>query len=398
MTPNWKLSTRSSSLEASATLAIDARVKELIKQGVDIVSFGVGEPDFDTPIAICEAGIQAIRNGKTRYTPAGGVPELRAAIAEKLKRENGLEYSPQEVLACAGTKQALHNSFQVLLSPGDEVLVLAPYWVSYSELIKLSEGKPVFIPCDAQGRPVKEKFEQAIGPRTVGILINSPNNPAGTVYTQKEIESLVELALQRGLWILSDEVYEKFVFGDAKHFSPAAISKQAKSRTIVVNAVSKTFAMTGWRLGYMAGPREIIQVAENIQSHSTGNPSDPAQYAALAALTGNTDSVEAMRQEYDRRRLRILELLGKIPGIQCSVPQGAFYVYPKVESLFSKTWRGEPIANSMRLAQLLLEEAKIAVVPGSAFGTEGYLRFSYACSMKQLEKGMERMQQWLAQL
>ena len=392
----WNLSARAASLLPSTTLQIDAKAKDLKRRGVDVVNFGVGEPDFDTPAPIAEAAVAAIRAGKTtKYTPAGGIPELRAAIAEKLRRENGLEYSPAEVLAAAGTKQALHDVLQVLLSPADEVLIFSPYWVSYPELVKLSGGVPVFVPTSPTARPLLDALRKAVTPRTVGILCNSPNNPAGTVYTRGEIEGIARIALERDLWILSDEVYEKLVFGGAAHISAAHISAESKARTFIVNAVSKTYGMTGWRLGYLAGPKEVIAAAESVQGHATGNPSTAAQFAALSALTGDQGMVSEMVAEYDRRRQTAVGLLGGIPGFECPLPDGAFYAFPKVAGVLPRRWKGKPIGSSLRLAQVLLEEAHVAVVPGSAFGTEGYLRLSYATSLGQIEKGIGRIRNFV---
>lgn len=387
----FPISPRAAALQPSATLKIDAKAKALKKAGADIVNFGVGEPDFDTPEPVAAAGIESIRTGKHRYTPAGGIPELRAAIAEKFRRENGLAYSAEEVIACTGTKQALHDAFQVLLAPGDEVLVPGPYWVSYTELIKLSDGKPLVVPGSGEGRPDIAALRKACTPHTKGILLNSPNNPTGCVYTRAEIEALAKLAVEKNLWILSDEVYEKLVFGNAKHYSPAQLGPEIKDRTVIVNAVSKSFAMTGWRLGFLAGPKAVVAAAEAIQSHATGNPSNPAQYAALAALQGDDSAVRKMVVEYDKRRAAVVKLLNQVPGFECPTPEGAFYAFPFVSPVFAKKWNGAAIGGSMRLAELLLEEAKVALVPGSAFGAEGHLRISYATSMDQIEKGVKRI-------
>lgn len=368
------------------------------KDGVDIVIFGTGEPDFDTPPMIAEGGIQAIRSGKTRYTPAAGIPELRAAIAEKFRRENGLEYKPEHVVATAGAKQALHNAMQALICPGDEVILIAPFWVSLIELIRLSDGKPVIVRAGNDSHPDLNAIRKAIGPNTKGIIINSPNNPSGAVYTPQEIEAITKLAIEKNLWIISDEVYEKLVFSGSKFSSPAQLSPEAKSRTIVINAVSKTYAMTGWRLGYLAGPPEVMKVIENIQNHSTGNPSNPAQYAALTALTGDQSSIPPMLKEYEKRRAVIGKLLNEIPGFECPTPEGAFYAFPNVSAVLARKHKGQAVETSMRFSQLLLEESHVAVVPGSAFGTEGYLRFSYATSMQQIEEGMRRIKKFVEQL
>lgn len=386
---------RLKSIAPSPTLAIDAKANALIKQGVDILKFGLGEPDFDTPDHIKEAAIKAIKDGFTKYTAVGGTPELKSAIMEKLKRENGIVCGPENIIACNGAKQALFNLFMALVNPGDEVLIPSPYWVSYADMILLCGGKPVTIDTTKNGFKVTANMvKKHLSPKTKILILNSPSNPTGAVLDHKEVEKIGELALERKLYLVSDEVYEHFIYDKAERFSVASLPG-LKDLAITVNAVSKTYAMTGWRLGYAAGPKEIIQAMTNAQSHSTSNPCSISQKAAVAALTGPQDCVKEMRKEYEKRRLIVYDGFRAIPGVKLEKPEGAFYAFPDVSA-----YHKGAIKNSFDFADFLLEKAKVAVVPGGAFGKEGdpYIRFSYASSEKNIREGLRRIGETLRQI
>ncbi len=375
-------------IKPSATLAITARAKALRAQGVDVISFGAGEPDFDTPEHIKDAAIRALEGGFTKYTPATGIEELKEAICEKFERENGLSYSPEEVIVTCGGKQALYNIAMALFEEGDEVLVPAPYWVSYPAMIRLAEAEPVIVQThEEEGFKLSpEALEDAITPKAKALIINSPSNPAGTAYTKEELEALVEVALRHDLWIISDEVYEHIVYDGFKHVSVASLAPEVKERTIVVNALSKTYSMTGWRMGYAAGPKEVIAAMGKVQSQSTSNPTSFAQKGAVAALRGPQGEVAKMREEYQRRRDLIWQLLTSIEGVSCFKPLGAFYVFPSF-----KAYLGGKVKDSTELGAYLLEEAQVAVVPGVEFGKEGYLRLSFPVSPELIEEGVRRI-------
>ncbi|MFO7171370.1 MAG: pyridoxal phosphate-dependent aminotransferase [Bacillota bacterium] len=388
------LSQRARALAPSPTMAIDARAKELLSQGVDVVNFSVGEPDFDTPETAKTGGIEAIRSGFTKYTPAAGTLELRRAVAKKLREENSLEYAPEEIVLSNGAKQALYNAYMVLLDPGDEVILQAPYWVSYPEMIRLAGGVPVVVETDESTgfKMTPEMIREKLTPRTRAINLNNPSNPTGAVYTEEELKAIAEIAVERNLVVISDEVYEKLVYDGVRFVSVAALDPEVKRRTVTVNGFSKAYAMTGWRLGYAAAERPIARAMADLQSQTTSGPSSITQKAALAALQGDQGFLEEMRREFDRRRLYMLERLRSMPGIRVDVvPQGAFYLFPNVSGLFGATIRGRRIASSDDLAMVLLEEAKVAAVPGTGFGAPNYLRFSYATSMERIREGMDRM-------
>ncbi|MDK2784718.1 MAG: aspartate aminotransferase [Bacillota bacterium] len=395
-----KLARRAQGIGASPTLAMNARAKEMKKQGIDILSFTVGEPDFDTPEHIAEAGITAIREGFTRYTPAAGIPELKEAICVKLKRENGLDYDPADVVVSNGAKHAIYNALQALIDEGDEVIIPAPYWVSYTEMVKLNGGVPVVVPTRAEDgfKLTPSSLKAAITPRTKAIFINSPNNPTGAVYSRAELEALAEILVAHGIVIIADEVYEKLLYDGATFTSVAALGPEVKDLTVTINGVSKTYAMTGWRIGYAAAPRELAQAMANIQSHATSNPNSIAQKAAVAALMGPQEPVRRMLDEFARRRERMVAGINALPGFKCRKPEGAFYIFADVSELFGRTLRGQKITGSVSLAELLLVEAHVAVVPGAAFGDDRYVRFSYATSMASIEKGLVRLKEVLAEV
>lgn len=380
------LAKRLQNIKPSATLAINARAIEMQKQGIDVLKFGTGEPDFDTPDFIKEAAKKAIDEGFTKYTATGGIKELKTAICTKLKRDNAIECVTENVIVTAGGKQALYNLFMVLLNPGDEVIVPSPYWVSYADMIHLAEGKVVTIDTsDNVFKITAEKIQAVITHKTKAIILNSPSNPTGAVIEKMEIEKIAALAQQHDFMIVSDEVYEYFLYDDVKHFSIGSIP-ELKNRVFTVNAVSKTYSMTGWRLGYLAGPVEYVKAMDDLQGHSTSNPSSISQKAALAALTGPQDSVVEMRNEFARRRDYVYETMNQIPGFKLLKPEGAFYAFPKITS-----------NDSFKFCELLLEKAHVALVPGAAFGEEGegHLRLSYAASMDDLKEGLRRINSFM---
>jgi len=391
------LSKKAKHIQPSVTLAISAKASEMKAKGIDVIGFGVGEPDFNTPLNIQEAAINAIRDGRTKYTAASGIPELKRAVAAKFLKENDLNYKESQIIVSTGAKQCLANLFQAVLNPGDEVLIQTPYWVSYPELIQLADGVPVFIETDEKDnfKLSIDKLEEAVTVKTKMILVNSPNNPTGTVYNKAELTMLAEFARKHNLIILADEIYEKLIYGSEEHISIASLSEDAYNRTVVINGVSKSFAMTGWRIGYAAGSEQIIKLMSNIQSHTTSNPCSIAQYASLEALTGPTDAQNAMIAEFKKRRNYMTERINSIKGISCCEPMGAFYVMINISKLFGNKVEGEPINNSMTFSSSLLEHAMVAVVPGAAFGVDSYVRISYATSMDNIITGLDRIEAYI---
>lgn len=382
-------------MSPSPTMAIDAKSKQMIAEGIDVVNFSVGEPDFETPQNVKRAGIAAIEQGFTRYTPAAGTLELRKAICAKLQRDNGLEYRPEQIVVSNGGKQSLYNAFQVLLDPGDEVIIQAPYWVSYPEMVKLAGGVPVIVETDESTgfRMTADMIREKLTPRTRVINLNSPSNPTGAVYSRRELEEIAALAVENDLVIISDEMYEKLVYDGAEHISIASFGPDVKQRTITVNGLSKAYAMTGWRMGYSASETVYAKAMAGLQSQSTSGPCSISQKAAVEALQGPQDTVEAMRQEFQRRRDYMLERLNKLPGFSVKVvPQGAFYLFPNVSGTYGMNIRGRQINSSDDLAEVLLEEARVGLVPGSGFGAKDYIRFSYATSMERIEEGLNRIE------
>jgi aspartate aminotransferase len=389
-----RISQRAVSLHPSATLAITATARRLRAEGIDVINFGSGEPDFDTPDHVKDVAIQAIQEGFTRYTATGGIDELKDAVALKLKRDSGLSYTKGQILISCGGKHSLYNVFQALLDPGDEVIIPAPYWVSFPEMVKLSGGRPVFAQAvEAQGfRIHRGLVEPLLSPRTKILLLNTPCNPTGAALSRDELEGLAALARERGLWIVSDETYEALVYNGHRHLSVAALGEDAYARTMLVSSMSKAYAMPGWRIGYAAGAAEVIKAMEGLQSQMTSNPTSIAQRAAAAALAGPQEATRRMRDEFDRRRHTIVERLNAMPGVRCLNPQGAFYVFPNVSGLYGRrAGSGPAITSSSACASYLLEAARIAVVPGIEFGSDAHIRLSYACSMALIEQGMDRM-------
>lgn len=384
-------------MSPSVTLAITAKAKKMKDEGLDVISFGVGEPDFNTPDYIQEAAIKAIRQGMTKYTPTSGIPELKSAIIDKFKKENNLTYKESQVIISVGAKQCLSNVFQAILNPGDEVIMPLPCWVSYPELVKLYDGIPVYVHTKEkeQFKYDMDSLNSIVTNQTKAIIINSPNNPTGTVYTREELESIAEFAQKHDLLIISDEIYEKLIYGDEEHISIASLSSDAYSRTIVINGVSKTYAMTGWRIGYAAGSETIIKLMSNIQSHTTSNPTSISQYASVEALRGELKIIEAMIKEFGRRRDRMVEGINSIGTISCLKPAGAFYVMVNISKLIGSKFNGNVIKDSVDLSSFLLEEEKLAVIPGAAFGVDNYIRLSYATSMENIERGLKRLESFI---
>ncbi|CAL9529691.1 pyridoxal phosphate-dependent aminotransferase [Streptomyces albus] len=395
-----RLSARISAISESATLAVDAKAKALKAAGRPVIGFGAGEPDFPTPDYIVEAAVTAARDPKNhRYSPAGGLPELKSAIADKTLRDSGYRIEASQVLVTNGGKQAIYEAFAALLDPGDEVIVPAPYWTTYPESIRLAGGVPVEVTADETTgyRVSVEQLEAARTEKTKVLLFVSPSNPTGAVYPRAQVEEIGRWALEHGLWVLTDEIYEHLVYGDAEFSSMPVVVPELRDKCVIVNGVAKTYAMTGWRVGWVIGPQDVIKAATNLQSHATSNVSNVSQMAALAAVSGDLDAVAAMREAFDRRRRTIVRMLNEIDGVVCPEPEGAFYAYPSVKALLGKDIRGKRPATSVELAALILEEVEVAVVPGEAFGTPGYLRLSYALGDEDLVEGVSRIQKLLAE-
>ena len=400
MPRNQRVSVRIGSISESATLAVDAKAKALKAAGRPVIGFGAGEPDFPTPDYIVEAAVAACADpAMHRYTPAGGLPALKDAIVAKTARDSGYTIEANQVLVTNGGKQALYNAFAALLDPGDEVLLPAPYWTTYPESIKLAGGVPVVVDTDmASGYLASvEQLEAALTDATKALVFVSPSNPTGAVYPPEQVAEIGRWAVERGLWVITDEIYEHLVYGDAEFTSMPVLVPELADRCIVVNGVAKTYAMTGWRVGWMIAPADITKAATNLQSHATSNVANVSQRAAIAALNGSLDAVEEMKVAFDRRRRTIVSMLNAIPGLECPEPEGAFYAYPSAQGVLGKQIRGRRPTNTTELAEIILDEAEVAVVPGEAFGTPGFLRLSYALSDADLEEGVNRIAALLAE-
>jgi len=387
------ISQRAQRTSPSPTLAITAKARKMREEGIDVLSFGAGEPDFDTPEFIKEAAVTALREGFTKYTPTAGIEPLRKAICDKLWRDNGLKYEPNQIIVTCGGKHALYNTFQVICDPGDEVIIPAPYWVSYPEMVKLADGVPVFVYADETTGfvPTIDAIREKISARTRAIVVNSPCNPTGAVFPRQTLKEIAALALRHDLYIISDEIYEKMVYDGHEHCSIASLGEEVKKRTILVNGMSKAYSMTGWRIGYAAAERELIAAMTRIQDQSTSNPTSIAQRAALAALQAPEDTVKQMVAAFAERRRAIVDGLNRIPGFRCAEPGGAFYAFPNVSALYGKRWGDRVINNSDAFAEYLLEVARVAVVPGSGFGADENIRLSYACSLDTIRNGLARI-------
>jgi aspartate aminotransferase len=396
-----RLAARLAPVKPSITLAVTARAGELRAAGIDVVSFGAGEPDFDTPAHIKDAARAGLDRGVAKYTHFAGLVELRRAIAAELARVHRVDLTADQVLVSTGAKHSLYNVFQALLDPGDEVIIPAPYWVSYPDMVLLAGGKPVILPTRAEDRwaPDPALFAKALTDRTRAVVINTPSNPTGGVYSAETLRAIGEACAERGILLVSDDIYRSLVYGSASYTSIASLSPAIGRHTVLVDGVSKTYAMTGWRIGYAAGPAPLIRAMGVIQSQSTSNPTHVAQVAALAALTGPQECVEEMRLVFDQRRLEMVARLRAIPGVSIDSPDGAFYCFPDVSSYVGRrTPSGQVIADDVQLCNYLVEEARVAVVPGSGFGAPGFVRLSYACSMEDIRRGLDRLGEGLTQL
>jgi aspartate aminotransferase len=396
------LSEKVQSISPSPTLAVDAKAKQMKKEGHDIIGFGAGEPDFDTPEYIKEAAVAAVKEGFTKYTPVAGIPELKSAVSQYMKETTGLSYDQNQVIVSNGAKQCLFNALYCLLNPGDKVLIPEPYWVSYPELVKLCGGIPVFVPTtEESGFKLKaEAIIPLIDEKTKVLIINSPNNPTGSVYSKEDLEEIARIAVENDIFVISDEIYEKLIYDGEKHVSIAAVNEKMYDRTLVVNGVSKAYAMTGWRIGFAVGPEKLVKAMTNFQSHSTSNPNSIAQKASLAALTGpkKDEVVAKMVREFAKRRDYMVERINKIEGLSCRMPKGAFYIMMNITGTFGKQVDGKPIKDSSSFAEMLLEKVKVAVVPGVAFGTDDFVRLSYATSMENIKNGLDRIEEFVSNL
>ncbi len=396
-----KISKRAQGIPPSETLAVTALAKQLKAQGVDVVGFGAGEPDFDTPDFIKQAAIKALNAGQTKYTASEGIPELRKAIANKLRKENKLDYTPDQIIVNIGGKHSVYEAMQAVLDPADEVILPVPYWVTYPETIKLAEATPMFVQTERANsyKMTPRQLKNAITNKTAMVVINSPNNPGGFTYTPKELASLAKVLEDTDITVLSDEIYEKLIYGDTEFISFAALSQDAYNRTLTLNGLSKTFSMTGWRLGYTAGPVEVIKAMGRLQSHMTSNPVTFCQYAAIEALESpaSGQTIEKMRVEFEKRGKYMAKRLNSIKGIVCPEPTGAFYCFPDVSAHFGRTIGSFEIKGSMDFAKALIEQANVALVPGLPFGCDNNVRLSFACSLEQITKGLDRIEKWLKQ-
>jgi aspartate aminotransferase len=395
-----RLAQRVGRVKPSATLAVTAKAQAMRAEGHDIIGFGAGEPDFDTPEPIKEAAVKALAEGFTKYTPVAGIPELKTAIAEKFAMENGLTYTAEEIVVSCGAKHSLYNLFQACFDEGDEVLIPVPYWVSYPDMAYLADATPVFVhpPHEGSFKITPEALRERITPKSRAVIINSPSNPTGAAYTEEELRALAGVAEEADIFIVSDEIYDHIVYDGFKSVSVASLSPEIKARTMVVNGHSKTFSMTGWRIGYVAGDKLVVAAISKIQSQSTSNPTSFAQRGAVEALRGPMDAVEEMVSEFSRRRNVIVERLNAMDGITCYRPQGAFYVFPDVSGLFGRKYKDKELEGSLDVSEFLLEEARVAVVPGIAFGDDRCLRLSYATSMAPIEEGLDRIEKAFANL
>ena len=391
------LSKKAMGISPSSTLAIDAKFKEMKANGEDVVGFGAGEPDFDTPKHIKDAAIRAINENKTRYTPAAGTVELRKAVAKKFREENGLDYEYTNIVVSNGAKHSLVNAFTAICNPGDEVIIPAPYWVSYPEMVKLADGVPVVIYAKEEDnfKITPEQIRAAITDKTKAIVINSPSNPTGMIYTKDELEKIADIAVENNIYVISDEIYEHLIY-EGKHVSIASLGDKIKELTIVINGVSKTYAMTGWRIGFAAANSEIAKIMSNIQSHAASNPNSIAQAAAVAALEGGMETVERMKRHFEKRRNFMVERINEMNGVSCLNPHGAFYIMMNIKELIGEELYGRTIHDADDFAELFLNVAKVAVVPCTGFGAPEYVRWSYATSMDNIVEGLERLKKFLA--
>ena len=395
-----KYSERGKKIDASPTLAISARARELKAAGHDVIGLGAGEPDFDTPKHIGRAGKEAIDRGYTDYTPASGTDELKKAVQNKYKRDNGLSYDLNQIIISNGAKHSLYNAFQAVLNEGDEMIIPRPYWVSYPEMVKMAGGVPVFVESGEKNNYKLniDDLQSSISQDTKALIINSPNNPTGCVYTGEELKNIASIAVEENLLVISDEIYEEIIYDDREHVSIASLGEDIKKHTVVINGMSKAYAMTGWRIGFAAGPEEIIKIMSNMQSHATSNPNSIAQYASRAGLEGSKESIYRMVAAFQERRDYIVEKINEIPQISCIKPYGAFYIMVNVKNLYGSSYRNQKITGSMTFADILLEAEKVAAVPGKAFGQDKFIRLSYATSLENIKEGLQRLREFVMKL
>ena len=394
------LSKKAQAVKPSSTLGITAKVKELKAEGVDVVGFGAGEPDFNTPENICDAAIAAIKEGFTKYTPASGTNELKKAVCKKFEEFNHLHYEPAQIVISNGGKHSLSNIFDAILNQGDEVIIPGPYWLSYPEMVKLSDGIPVIVygTKENEYKVTADQIEQAVTAKTKALVLNSPNNPTGMIYTRDELQKIADLAVKYDFYVVSDEMYEYLIYGDEKHISIASLGEEIYKRTLTCSGLSKSYAMTGWRIGYVGAPLQIAKLMGAIQSHATSNPNSIAQKAAYEALTGQQETVAAMCEEFNKRRIYMFERLSKMPHIQIFEPRGAFYAFVDISELLEMSYKGNPVSDGQNLAQILLSDYHVAVVPCDDFGYPNHVRLSYAISQEQIEKGLDRIENFIIDL
>jgi aspartate aminotransferase len=392
-----RLSKMAAAVQPSATLAAGAKAKQMKAEGIDVSDFGLGEPDFPTPEHICAAAVKAMKDGHTRYTPAAGIPELRKAVSRFYDRTYGIKYASEQVVVSSGAKHSIHNALAATVGPGDEVIIPTPYWVSYSDMVQMTGATYKLVPTRLEDgfKISPAQLRATITPKSRLLMLNSPSNPTGSVYTRQELEALADVVLESNLAVLSDEIYEKLVFGDAKATCFATLRPGLAERTITISGASKTYAMTGWRVGWSCGPAPIIKAMGDVQSQQTGCPCSVSQYAGLAALEGDEGCVETMRKEFEARRDLVCKRLSAMPGVRCRVPEGAFYAFFDVSAHFGRTLGGRKVADSASFCLAALETAHVNIVQGSAFGAEGYARLSYATSREQLNIGLDRLEKWL---
>lgn len=395
-----ELSRKAAAVKPSSTLAITAKAKELRAQGKDVVGFGAGEPDFNTPENICDAAIQAIHDGFTKYTPASGTNELKEAVSKKFKYFNGLDYAPDQIVISNGGKHSLTNIFTALINPGDEVIIPAPFWLSYPEIVKLAGGVPVIVKTTKEQsyKLQAEDLKKAITDKTKAVVLNTPNNPTGMLYTEQELRAIADVVVESDIYVVADEMYENLVYGDQKHISIASFGKKIYDRTITCSGLAKSYAMTGWRIGYTGSSQEIAKMMSSVQSHQTSNPNSIAQKAAVEALNGPQDSVATMHAEFDKRRQYMYKRICEMPHVSTIEPMGAFYVFVDVSDVLGKDYKGQKIEDTSKMAEILIEEYNVAVVPCADFGFADHIRLSYAISLEQIEKGLDRIETFLKEL
>ena len=394
------LSRKAAQVKPSSTLAITAKAKELKAEGIDVVGFGAGEPDFNTPENINEAAIAAIKSGFTKYTPASGIAELKEAVSRKFEEFNGLHYGTDQIVISNGGKHSLTNVFQAIMNPGDEVIIPAPYWLTYPEIVKLCDGVPVYVygTKDSGYKVTAKQIEDAITDKTKAVILNTPNNPTGMVYSEGELRAIADVAVKNDIYVVADEMYENLIYGDKKHVSIASLGEEIYKRTITCSGLSKSYSMTGWRIGYTGSSVEIAKLMGSIQSHQTSNPNSIAQKAALEALRGPQDAVTAMREEFDQRRKYMYERVSQMPLVDALEPEGAFYTFVDFTDVLEKSYKGVRIGTASRVAEILIEDYKVAVVPCQDFGFDNFIRLSYAISMENIKKGLDRIEEFVSSL